>query len=365
MRTALDHSQALTIDALAERLLGQKGEKVDYVADTRRIGFFDVTGGDGASTGDYAITLDGVDGEFRIRDRAHKQIAGRLKIPRTYYDRMRGDAPELLKQNVEHWLRSNPEKRMWRTLGSDLRAVLSDRYLRLDHDNLVNHMLPVLGEFSGLEFFANGLTDEKMFIRATLPRLEADVKVGDTVRAGVEISNSEVGSGALQVRPFILRLQCLNGMVSMHKLGVWRRYHVGRQQGEGTLEAVYQDETLQKIETAIFAEAADLVRASLSEAAFNLIVSQLQDLASRDQMAAPVAAVEVLRDRLDLTEDEGTSVLNFLAAGGDLTQWGAINAITETAKRAESFDRLVELEETAGRLAEYSEAEWARVAVAA
>lgn len=360
MRTARDHSEALPLGDLAAKLRQQEEAKLDHIVDTRRVGFFPA-GGDGA----YALTIDGIEGELAVSNVAHEQIAGRIKIPRKYYDRMRYDAPELLQSNVSHWFISEPEKRMFRTLDTDLRAVLSDRYLRLDNSNLMRRLMPVLQDFSGLEIFTTALTPERMYLRATLPRLQADVKVGDTVQAGVEISNSEVGRGALQVRPFILRLACLNGMVSKHSLGVFRRYHIGRQQEEGLQLNTYRDETLRAIEDAIYAEATDLVRASLSDATFQQIVSGLQDLANTDQITAPVAAVQTLANRLDLSDEEGDRMLNFLAAGGDLTQWGAINALTETAKHAVTFGRLVELEEKAGELAEMGAREWAQVAVPA
>lgn len=363
LRTARDHSQALTINELAAQLEAQQATKVDYVADTRRVGFFDVTGEAGFE-GDFAITIDGIDGQqFRVNDNAHQQIGGRLGIPRKYYERMRKDAPQLLQRNVEHWLISEPEKRMFRTLDGDLRAVLSDRYRRLDNYDLAQHLLPELGAIDGLEYFVTALTPERMFIRATLPRLQGEVKRGDIVQAGVEISNSEIGHGSLQVRPYLLRLVCLNGMVSNVAL---RKYHAGAriQETEDVL-GIFRDETIAADDRVLFMKAADLVRACLTEVSFNRIIEQLRDIADGDQIAAPVAAVETLSQKLDLTEGEGQTVLSFLASGGDLSQWGAVNALTQAAKSAETFGRLVELETKAGELAAMPAKEWAQVAVSA
>lgn len=358
LRTARDHSQALEIGELAALLKEQQATKLDYVADTRRVGFFT------REDGEFGVTIDGIpEQEFRVNHIAHEQIGGRLRIPRRYYERMRQDAPELLQRNVEHWLISEPEKRMFRTLDGDLRAVLSDRYRRLDNYDLLQHLLPELGAIEGLDYFVTALTPERMFIRATLPRLTADVKVGDTVQAGVEISNSEVGYGALMVRPYILRLRCLNGMVANVAL---RKYHAGAriQETEDVL-GIYRDETLAADDKVLFMKAADLVRASLTEVSFNRIVDQLRDIANSDEIVAPVAAVEVLSQKLALTDSEGERMLSFLASGGDLSQWGAVNALTQAAKSAETFGRLVELEAAAGELAEMPKKEWAQVAVLA
>jgi len=354
------HKEALTFEELQAKVVDLQARKVDYVVDTRRVGFFD-------EGSDFAISIDGVnDVSFKVGDRAHKQIAGRLKIPRIYYDRMRKDAPQLLQRNVEHWFINQPEKRMIRAYNGEepvVRAFLSDRYRRLDNFDLLQHLGPELGKIDGLEYHVGSLTPEKLFLRVTLPGLEAPIRVGDMVRAGVEISNSEVGSGALQVRPYILRLVCMNGMVSNVAL---RRYHTGARVEETEDElGIYSDETLKADDKALFMKAADLVRASLTEASFATIVDRLRDLTATDEIQAPVAAVQVLGDRLDLTEGERERVLTQLVKGADLSQWGAINALTETAKDAESFDRLVELEEAAGRLTELDAQEWARVAVAA
>lgn len=360
MRTVLDHKQALTLEQLAQRLREEQATKVDYVVDTRRVGFYD------REDGQFGVSFDMPGQElvsFMVNENAHEQIGSRVKIPRAYYRRMRSDAPRLLQRNVEHWLYNEPEKRMFRTLGGNLRAVLSDRYRRLDNYDLAEYLLPELGAIEGLKFFVNALTPEKMFIRATLPTLQADVKVGDTVQAGVEIRNSEIGHGALQVRPYLLRLTCLNGMVTDVSL---RKYHAGRriEETEDVL-GIFRDETIAADDRAIFMKAADLVRASLTEVSFNEIVGRLRDIATGEQIAAPPAAVKVLANKLDLDEDESVSVLQFLTRGGDLTQWGAVNALTETAKYADSFGRLVELEEKAGELVEFSPEEWARVAVSA
>ena len=50
---------------------------------------------------------------------------------------------------------------------------------------------------------------------------------GDIVQAGVMISNSEVGLGAVSIQPLVYRLVCTNGMI-VNDMGE-RRHHVGRQ----------------------------------------------------------------------------------------------------------------------------------------
>ena len=40
--------------------------------------------------------------KFGITDHAHSQISSKLGIPKKYYDRMKADAPTLLKDNINH-----------------------------------------------------------------------------------------------------------------------------------------------------------------------------------------------------------------------------------------------------------------------
>jgi len=75
-----------------------------------------------------------------------------------------------------------------------------------------------------------------------------------------------------------------------------------------------------------------------------------------------VQATERLAKEHDLTETEGGSVLSFLAAGGDLSQWGMANAVTAAAKGADNFDRQEELERLGGALVALPAGEWSKIA---
>jgi hypothetical protein len=65
------------------------------------------------------------------------------------------------------------------------------------------------------------------------------------------------------------------------------------------------------------------------------------------EMEKPIKAMEELGQRVGLTEGEGQSVLQHLLREGDLTKFGAVNAITRAAQDVDSHDRSTELEELA------------------
>lgn len=360
--STIQREDTLDLMGLAAEVQRRQESRLDVIADTRKVGFF-------TDTEKSAITFDdrieSYDGEmFEVNEHAHGQIANRLTIPKAYYDRLRVKAPGLLDSNVRHWLCEEPKQGLFRILDGKVRAVLSDRYRRLDNYDLLEAVLPVFNDIDGLKFQLASLTDKKMYVRAILPGLERDITgMGDIVQAGVEIRNSEVGAGTLTVSPYIWRLVCLNGMVSNSLISA---RHTGRKIDEAeTNIGLYRDETLAADDRAFFLKVGDLVRASLSEAQFETIVAQLRETATGEKIANPIAATKVLGERLSLLEGEQTSLLKHLIEGGDLSQWGAVNAITATAKEADGFDRVSELEEIGGRLALLPANDWAKVAVTA
>jgi hypothetical protein len=276
---------------------------------------------------------------------------------------MRADAPTLLTSNVEHWFGTGTERRMVRMLDGRVRAFMSDRYRRLDNLDLMElSVIPVLMDTPGLSFQTASLTPELLHINALLPTLEAEIKVGDIVQAGVAIRNSEVGKASLSVTPRVWRLQCMNGLL-VDALTM-RKYHVGRAAEEDAYD-LFSDETLAADDAAYFLKVRDMVRASLTEASFQTIVAKLRETADpATTMPDPVAATEQLRDRYDLADTEQRSVLRHLIEGGDLTQWGMVNAITAAAKDAPTFDRQRDMEALGGTVAHARGRDWTALVAA-
>ena len=343
--------QGLSLTDLAQELERRQNQKADFVADTRQL----VMTSNGTSTLEVADT-----GGFGVRDMAHRQIGERLGIPRKFYERLRSEHPHLLDENVNTLFRERPEKRMVRTLDGHARAFLSDRYRRLDDFDLAEAILPVLNEQPEMRIESCQLTETRMYIKALFPRIEGEVKVGEAVQAGVVIQNSEVGHGMLSVSPLVFTLICSNGMI-VPEFGTQRR-HVGRriEMGEEATQ-LYRDETLAADDRALLMKVADVVRACTDEAAFRDITLRLRDLASTEPMADPVGGVERLANHYELAEEESNGVLRHLIEGGDLTAYGALNAITRHAQDVDSYDRSTDLERTGGRFLDLTRDQWAGI----
>jgi len=349
---------------LAAEIERQAQSKKDYVADTRNLR---MAAGGAADVAPTLVMSNGTNTVMQIGSLAHRQIGERVGIPAKYYDRMLVDAPDLLAQNVNAWFAREPEKRMVRTLDGTARAFLSNRYQRIDNANVAEVVLPVLAQTPGIEIVSAEITERKLYIKAVTNAITGELKsrrVGDIVRAGLMVSNSEVGLGAVQVVPFFDFLACLNGMVRM-KQGM-RSSHVGTAlDGDDTLAELLADDTRKALDRGVLLKVRDVVAAALNEVRFREALDLMQEQTTQVIGGDPAKSIELLADDFSLNDGERGSVLRHLIEGGDLSRYGLMNAVTRTAEDATTYDRATEIEALGGRLLDLPSAQWARIAQAA
>ena len=349
-----------TLDGLMGRILDLDARKLDVIADTTQMNAY-VNGGE-----KVRLWEKGVDMSFALNEHMRGQIATDLSIPKRYFDRMIVDAPHLATTNINHWLQEEPNRRMVRAYrepdsnGTAVgRAWLSPGYRRLDNVEVAKTLLP---EFENLgmpvEFHQAAVSDTKLYVRALFPSIEREIKAGDIVRWGVEITNSEVGSGSLGIRGFILRLVCTNGMTAAYTL---KKRHVGKRIDE---DGILSDDALRADDTAFWLAARDTLRATIQETRFDEIVEQLRGTTEGPEIQRVVEATQVMQKTLGLSDEERNAVVTHLAGGGDLSRWGALNSLTAAAKSATSVDRQVEMEGMGWEVANYTPKEWEKVALA-
>jgi hypothetical protein len=340
---------------LAIELRRRAATAADYIADSRSLRVESAAPSEISGATSVLSILGagegGADVSAVVNNHAHGQLASRLGIPKVYYDRMRSENPQLLDANVNSWFDRKPERRLIRTMDGAARAVLSDRYRIIDNLDLIEATLPPILAQPEYDFVSCEITETRMYIKVVLPRIQGEVKVGDPVQAGVVISNSEVGAGAINVQPFLFRLVCLNGMIA-EDFGQ-RRYHLGRAaDDEDAAYRFFRDETLQKDDEALFAKVHDTVQAVCDEQVFQQIIDRCKVLADLRPDVPPLEAVERLAKKVTLNDTEKDSVLNHLIGSGDLSGWGYVNAITRTANDVDDYDRATELERLGGKLSE-------------
>lgn len=300
---------------------------------------------------------------YEIGTVAHEQLSARLKIPREYYKRMQTDAPELLNQNVNEWLQKTPERRLVRTVDNKVRAILSDRYKPKENITVMKEALPfILNPENGLEIVSSNISERQMFVKVVSPKLEGEVQVGQLVRAGFSIRNSEVGFGSFSLSLFILTLACMNGMIREHSM---REYHVGGRidtdnDDEGI--GIYSPETIAADSQAFQLKIRDTLAHALNRQRFDDELVKFRHAAANPLNTKYIAeSIEDVTKRYNMTQDEGKEVLSRLLQANDFSQWGLASAVTNLANDAVDYDRSTDLEKIGGQIIDLKPTDWREI----
>jgi len=348
-----------TLIDLAQELTRQSKAKQDMIVPSPLMRF--TTDCEGTSR----IWVRSQNGElsFGTTDLANRQLAAKLAIPYIYFERMREREPELLDRNVNTWLHSTGERRLVRTLDGKVRAVLSERYRRLDNYDLAEHVLPILQQLPGGRLASAEITETRMYLKWLRSELRDEIKPGDVVEAGVVVTNSEVGLGSLTVQPLLHRLICRNGLIAPdHSL---RKTHVGRYQAAlGYAVQIFKDDTLEAEDKAFFLKARDVVENAVSEVIFRELAERMRKTLGIPLCGDPVKSVEVVGTKFLLNEEERNGVLRHLIQGGDPTGYGLVNAVTHYSQEITRYDRATDFEALGGKLINLSAREWKEISEA-
>jgi hypothetical protein len=356
----------LSLTALAQEIERQANAKQDYVAPVAKIRPVIEL-----DKGAPVVGLNLVDkGFFPIKPYAHGQLAEYTGIPKTYYDRMTNEAPDLLIENLNRWLsklaQEKDAKRLVRVLDGQVRAVLSNKYQRIENIDVAEAVLPVLSEMN-LIVVSSNITDTRLYIKAVDRRIEKDIPTGramgdgshtffDTVSPAISISNSEVGAGNAIVETGVYTKICTN--LAMIGTCIKRR-HVGKTLDVGEdMRALLSDATKEMSDKAFLMQLRDVARAGMAAAAFEANLAKLQGAIADKIDGDVIEVVEKVRRKFAFTETEGQSVLKHLISGGDLTRYGVHAAITRTAEDLPDYDRASEFERVGGQVIELPRADW-------
>lgn len=180
--------------------------------------------------GEHGLMMDMPDGQFSLHSNAVGQIADRMGIPQRYLRTLAGgeEWQVLLAAQIlnEHSGWTQRSRVLVRTVGKQVRGILSDSYRRL---NSVEILTAFVEEASnqGAVISDAYMNDTKVWAETILPQpiVVPTAKNGDVVIfAGARFSTSDYGDGAVDMRAFLLNGACLNGMV---RESVMRQMHLG------------------------------------------------------------------------------------------------------------------------------------------
>lgn len=337
------------LTSLAQEIERQEAAKKDYLVSTNAL----LMMGD-----DRTIGVQG-QGEYGITDYAHGQIASKLGIPKAYYDFMTA-VPGLRAHNVNSWLHHKPEKKMVRTLEGKARAFLSDRYRPLDNFLIMQAFLPAI-QGKEVKIRANALSESRLYMQVSFPQLRAEVKPGDVVEAGVILTNSEVGAGAVDVKSMVWRLVCSNGAIRESLL---RKYHVGKKidtENEDMYD-LYKNDTITAEIEAYRLKMRDVIDFALTEAHFVGVVEKMKN-AIEDKITGTVTAtVENVTKRFNLPESSKDKMVENIIREGNENRYGIFNSITALAHDIESPDKQYEYEKLGSKILDLTDREWRELA---
>ena len=349
---------SMTLPELDAALQARLALKKDFTATANSM----AVAAHGSSREDYMLEVDGI-GDFQMNPIFHSQMATRMKVPLQFYDRALSHPDEFVPLLNALLHRDYGKESMIRTVGKTARAMLSPKYRRIDDELIAKTAIAALSSLGEFQVKSCNLTDRKMYIKVLFEETRMDVKVGDTVEAGLIISNSEVGMGSFSVSPFIHRLWCLNGMVvNDSKL---RRRHLGRYIGtgeDGAQEIEFSDETIKAEDDALMLKVRDMVVDTADKGKFEATVHKLQEAAEDKPKTDPEKAVKELSQRFGLKDEERASIFDSLINGGDTSRYGFLNAVTHAAQGVDSYDRGVEMEEIGGMILDLEPSEWSSIA---
>ena len=177
-----------------------------------------------------SLRMDMPDGQFTLHDNAIGQLADRMGIPQRYLRGLASGEPwaKQLAATLlnEHSGWTQRSRVLVRTVGKQVRGVLSDSYRRLNSVEILTAFVQEAAQ-QGAVISDAYMNDTKIWAETILPTplTVPTAKNGDVVIfAGARFSTSDYGDGAVDMRAFLLNGACLNGMV---RESVMKQVHLG------------------------------------------------------------------------------------------------------------------------------------------
>lgn len=223
-------SKAVGVQATMERLINEGKMAQDYIAplgvnlkaqERTPVITFSANG---------HLNLNMPDGAFTLHPNAVGQVAERMGIP-TKYLRQLALGEEWERQLAAHVLNEHSgwtqrSRVLVRSVGSEVRAILSDSYRRLNSVEIITAFVEAASN-QGAVIADAYMSDTKVWAETILPTpfTIPTKKNGEVIIfAGARFSTSDYGDGAVDMRTFLLNGACTNGMV---RESVMKQVHLG------------------------------------------------------------------------------------------------------------------------------------------
>lgn len=237
------------------------------------------------------------------------------------------------------------------------RAVLSDKYRPIDNMDVLMTVIQGLQNagFSGHVVRQADLTDDKMYLRISVPEITAlapgllhgytspygGARGADNpvVEAGIVITNSETGGAAFTITPELVVQICRNGMTI--KKDMIRKTHLGSKMDEGLVQV--SDRTRKLNLDLVASQTQDAITSYLNPDYMNRVLRQIES-GSDERVDDVEKAVETIISRPAFSKSDAKGLLASFMDGGDRTRGGLVNAITAYSQTVTDADRAYEMD---------------------
>jgi hypothetical protein len=234
--------------------------------------------------------------------------------------------------------------------------------------DLLEAVVPVLP--GGYRVESCEVTERRLYLKVVHPDLEFNLgrlrfngAVDDIVQAGMVFSNSEVGAGAVWLRPLVWRKVCSNGLIVED--ASMRQNHLGRGADYDSVRRLLSDATKTADDRAFWMKCRDVAKAAFTLEGFKTIIGRIrearEDVIDSDDLQA---VVEVTCRKVGLGGGMVKPVLKNLSRAGELTRWGMVNAVTACANTHEDYEAATEIEKAGGAVLELPARDWTKIAEA-
>lgn len=352
LQAKLPGLRADTVDVF-KRMAAQAAQMQDRVAAAKALTFgwanpgnpgagYAAAPGVTSSLGHLTTTVG--DTALRTHANALQQAAGLADIPAAYVSTLLAADPELLTHNLNRRMHARGASRqLVRSVAGCARAVLSDKYRRLDSRPIIDALGKTAKEF-GLVPVGGVASDLQFRLRLAVPQIFEPIP-GEFVVLGLDWSNSDFGRGAHDIAGWIDRVVCANGAVTESAL---RQVHLGRRL---TADGVLSEQTLSLDTQAAASAAQDVVRAYLDPARIEERLNAIRAANAKD--VTPATVDTFLRKHLGKAGFEAarevyrSAEVEMLPQGNSV--WRLSNALSWLANKEEDADARADLQELAGK----------------
>lgn len=324
---------------------------------------------DNTETSLYEPKINIMGDTFNMDDNFTNQLCNKLHLPVKYYDYLLEEDPQLLEHNVNELLDKRVGKHnLVRTVDGNARAFLSTSYKVMDHSEILEVVLPALGQHLEIDNFKECyISNEKMTVTASIPLKTFEPNVGDICEFGIEISNSEIGTNQFMIAPFLYRLVCTNGMrVRDRAFGMVGIRHKG-------VDLITDDSTSRKYlkEEHVIQQGKDQWLVTVEDKIDGFFqgetIEYLGEVITKSADSKTVNDIDKAIVRLGkeygITDKEQEVISIHFENDKDLTRWGLANAVTRYAQDANTTDRTEELEQVGWSLTKLNDTDWNRLYV--